>query len=640
MAQMLDHALSYAKRGLPVFPCDASKQPLCDNGVLDATTDPGRIEKWWARFPKANIGCDVTGAGLCVVDFDPGSDMAQVKRDLQLPATEMRQRTPRGGVHLFYAIDEDERVSNSVSKIAPKTDVRGLNGYVLLAPSRTSDGVYSWEAEGAAAFRTDDMLRTFNTAREKDADRDNWLIDPDLPENVEAATKWLREDAKIAVEGQGGDHIAYATAAHLKSYGISQELAFDLMWEHWNPRCDPPWSADEVDHLETKVNNGYSYNTSPPGNITKAYKEAKAKSAFRPVLREGMPSGREFTAGRFRIVDREGMNHIPPARWIIPGLIPQDAYVVMFGQPGTFKSFLAFDMAATVATGASFPWSGAWGDVTEDGPVLYALGEGRAGFTKRVKAWEQSHYGGKQIRNFFLCDPVPLASENLDAFIDGALAASPDGYRLVFVDTVGRSMQGLNENSQEHASKFTAMVQRIQAELGATVIALHHSGHGEDTRGKGSMEFYGAPDATFGVMRKDKEMFVTLTNPKQKDAPEWEKPRRLELREVKLPSGETSLVVFPAGAKPESAAIAGAKQKRGDASIVLVLDALVAKTLEANKVKAWSTRELAQALAMRDELEVDSKTLQNTHLVRIREMKGTKANRSYDPNTKRWKWRE
>ena len=52
------------------------------------------------------------------------------------------------------------------------------------------------------------------------------------------------------------------------------------MWDHWNPRCDPPWSGDEFSHFEAKVRNGYEYNTSPPGNCTEAYHEAKAREQF------------------------------------------------------------------------------------------------------------------------------------------------------------------------------------------------------------------------------------------------------------------------------------------------------------------------------------------------------------------------
>ena len=57
------------------------------------------------------------------------------------------------------------------------------------------------------------------------------------------------------------------------------------------------------------------------------------------------------------------------------------------------------------------------------------------------------------------------------------------------LDTVGRAMQGVNENAQEHASNFTRLVDRLRHELGATVLALHHTGHETSTRARGSSVF-------------------------------------------------------------------------------------------------------------------------------------------------------
>lgn len=50
-------ALSYARRGIPVFPCEpGGKRPLTYNGFWDATTDIGRVKAWWSRWPDANVG--------------------------------------------------------------------------------------------------------------------------------------------------------------------------------------------------------------------------------------------------------------------------------------------------------------------------------------------------------------------------------------------------------------------------------------------------------------------------------------------------------------------------------------------------------------------------------------------------------
>ena len=103
---LLEAALAYAKRGWPVFPCKpGEKTPLTRNGVLDATTNVKTITRWWTETPDANIGLDCGGAGFMVLDFDPGSDIKELEKNVgEIPKTQLRQTTPRGGTHLFYAL--------------------------------------------------------------------------------------------------------------------------------------------------------------------------------------------------------------------------------------------------------------------------------------------------------------------------------------------------------------------------------------------------------------------------------------------------------------------------------------------------------------------------------------------------------
>ena len=226
---MITAALVYAARGWPIFPVKRDKTPLTPNGVLDATTSERQVHAWWAQWPEANVALDVGGAGMMVLDLDPGHDLKELERNVgQIPATKLRASTPRGGSHFFFALASEEHVSPSSSKLASHVDVRSFHSYVLLPPSQTEAGAYACEAYDKPAYRTDDMVRVANSAREKHQDRDNWIIEADLPENVVLATKWLRDDAKPAVEGQGGEACAYATATMCKSYGVSEETAFDL----------------------------------------------------------------------------------------------------------------------------------------------------------------------------------------------------------------------------------------------------------------------------------------------------------------------------------------------------------------------------------------------------------------------------
>lgn len=141
--------MAYAKRGIPVFPCEAGgKRPLTPSGFWDATTDPRLIEGWWRRWPGANVGIP-TGkrSGLLVLDVDPreGGDAtfdALERSTVPAPRT-ARARTGGGGAHLYFRYPTELVVKNSAGFLGHGLDVRGEGGYVLVPPSSTT-GAYAW----------------------------------------------------------------------------------------------------------------------------------------------------------------------------------------------------------------------------------------------------------------------------------------------------------------------------------------------------------------------------------------------------------------------------------------------------------------------------------------------------------------
>lgn len=650
-SDLLQAALAYAKRGWPIFPCRKDKTPRTLRGVLDATTDPEIIRKWWSKWPRSNIGLDVGSAGMMVLDLDPGHDLEELEKNVgKLPDTNLRASTPRGGEHLFFALTPGELASPSASKLAPHVDVRSFHSYVLLAPSETTDGAYAWEANGKAAHRTDRLYEVANAAVEKDPNRDEWLVKPDLLENIERAVVWLRKEARLAVEGHGGDSATYATAAMMKSYGLSEERALEVLLEEWNPQCSPPWEPDD---LAIKVANAYRYNTSPPGNVTPAYHAAKAAAQFQPRV-EAMGSGLQVEAGRFRFADREGVEAIPAPIWLVPELLTEGAYGLLVGPRSTLKTFLALDVALTVATGGLQPWEegewvGMWEPVEKPGAVLFVAGEGRPALRQRVRAWEKLHRAGELARLFFLADPVPRVLDgapSLDAFVGGALRMNPDGYRMIVLDTVGRAMQGVNENAQETASAFTAIVERLIRELGAVVLAVHHTGHEHLGRGRGSSVFEADADVVVAVSRPRPEgRYVRLAMTKQKDAAAWDKPRWAEARTVRLGLEEESLAVVRA--KEEKVEIAEAEISGRRQLAMEVVDARVMEVLLAHPLREMSHAELSRKIAawrpetspgqLGETLGVTDQQIRKTWLPRLR-AEECLSREHYDVSKDRWRY--
>ena len=165
-APMREAALSYARRGVPVFPvhyltedgvcscggpninprCKPAKHPITPSGHKSAMTDPEVVGAWWTKDREANIGMP-TGAdtGVLVLDGD-GEEGVRTLAERGYPEDAPRVQTGSGGLHLYFAYPRgpEEEIRNSV-RSAPGLDVRGKGGYVLLPPSRNTDGPYWWE---------------------------------------------------------------------------------------------------------------------------------------------------------------------------------------------------------------------------------------------------------------------------------------------------------------------------------------------------------------------------------------------------------------------------------------------------------------------------------------------------------------
>src|SRR5262249_12001851 len=151
---IVDAALDYAKKNIPVFPVDpASKRPLITHGFLDATVDQQQICAWWKQWPKAMIGVPTGAAsGVWILDSDidpvkgidgPKSLAELIGKHGALPDT-LTSATPRGGAHYWW-LWNGVKIRNSYSKIGPGLDVRGDGGYVIVPPSVRADGaIYQW----------------------------------------------------------------------------------------------------------------------------------------------------------------------------------------------------------------------------------------------------------------------------------------------------------------------------------------------------------------------------------------------------------------------------------------------------------------------------------------------------------------
>lgn len=220
-----------------------------------------------------------------------------------------------------------------------------------------------------------------------------------------------------------------------------------------------------------------------------------------------------------------GMIKAKPTQWLIRDLIEHDSLALIFGEPGSAKSFFAIAIALSLATGTSF-----FGHEVKQGPVIYIAGEGRNGLKRRMMAWS--------INNSILYDTAPLFISLMPAALTDAVMLEQVQAAielvsvqygppvLIIIDTLARNFGPGDENSTQDMSKFVQAADALRASSQATVLIVHHSGHSEKGRARGAMALKGALDAEYRL-DKDETGVIRLEATKMKEA---DKPAPLAFR--------------------------------------------------------------------------------------------------------------
>lgn len=200
-------------------------------------------------------------------------------------------------------------------------------------------------------------------------------------------------------------------------------------------------------------------------------------------------------------------------RWLVKGIIPAEALVMLFGASGTFKSFIALDLALHVVHG--LPWLGRRAPAGAQ-PVLYIAAEGGSGLWNRVLAWHQDrHLDWRGAPLFVVTVAVDLVAEAWRVVSAAqAVGVTP---ALVIVDTLSQTFAGEENSANEMAAYLRELGHRFRARWRCAVMVIHHSGHQATERPRGSSAITANVDVLLGAHRDEKEMLATLSNPKQKD---------------------------------------------------------------------------------------------------------------------------
>jgi putative DNA primase/helicase len=302
---LLEAALDYAARGVPVFPCRAdNKRPHTQYGFKEASTNATMIQSWWRRWPNAMIACP-TGSAIdaWVLNIDDPAAF-EATCPVSLPAT--RKSKTGKGYHLWFRWSEAAPVRNAQRsskgwpfRDLPGAEVRGEGGYVILPPSWHPIGCqYEWANDVPACAAPDDLMKLVRPLA-------SLATDHPLPADVPLTDKLpvaggdtaygmaaLRaECSRIASAGAGsqeqelnegslkigalvsGGSISFETAAaELISAGL--QLA--------SCNLDDPWTREQI---ERKVGRALRDGMRSPRVPRDGCPLTNSKSVARPIIR-------------------------------------------------------------------------------------------------------------------------------------------------------------------------------------------------------------------------------------------------------------------------------------------------------------------------------------------------------------------
>lgn len=218
--------------------------------------------------------------------------------------------------------------------------------------------------------------------------------------------------------------------------------------------------------------------------------------------------------------------------WRVLDVIPKKGLIVMWGAPGSGKSFAAFDISASIARGIKYN-----GKRTKKGLVLIIAAEGD--LTSRTMAYMREHdiQEGELDNLRVLQGSVNMLDPKADMqdlllSIKEIVDASGEELAMVVVDTLNRVMPGGNENASEDMGAVINNAKLLEDAFHCAVTFIHHSGKDETKGTRGHSSLKGAMDAEISIVRNDE--IRTFRIEKQKEGQDYYDLFHFKLKTVDL----------------------------------------------------------------------------------------------------------
>ena len=303
--------------------------------------------------------------------------------------------------------------------------------------------------------------------------------------------------------------------AQFKAGQYSQAMTQDEARRRFGDRSLPPWRVVKPERIVAQ----------------KAVEYRADQAARRLVNAEQTP------AIALTLISVSELLALPDPEWWIDGVLPKGATVVVGGDGGVGKSALIIEMAARLSTGSNFLGH----HRVRRARVLYAIGEGAAGYGPRLQAVEREHGldpGQLQLAS----EGVSLTSERSMAQVREVVAR--DKVDVVVFDTLSSLSTLESENDSAEVARLLNAVKSVrEANPGCTAIVVHHTNKASGTL-RGSSVIRDNADVVL-MLKGDPDAFYMSS--KAKHGGKMKDGEPIEIHGLSLVPSGNSFVVEHAG---------------------------------------------------------------------------------------------
>jgi hypothetical protein len=334
-----------------------------------------------------------------------------------------------------------------------------------------------------------------------------------------AVTNYLVNEAPLAIEGQNGRMTTMRVLQKCQDLGCSFEASVELMEERWNDRCSPPWELGEIAYALRRLRRNDPIGCEHPAALERRRADYAAKWR-EPIDAEPAKDGRTATSERYPLKYHGDPDDAPLKRWLLVKILPQKGLALLSGQSGTYKTFLAFDLAVAVMSKESF----AGHPMKRQGGVLFIAAESQdevrprlqgVARAKLVTAADRASDDRRLLDTarlpFVWSEQCPrLAADGDGAFkelreivrkaADGLLARTGFPLALIVIDTLMAAADFKDANDRAEAQKVMNALRRIANEFDVLVLVVDHFGKDESKGTAGASSKEAAADTVLAAL--------------------------------------------------------------------------------------------------------------------------------------------